>query len=166
MLKSSLILKSTFKKRVKSINHVLVATEEEQPQQKRSRVETKNPDQGKEYYLASTLSSPTSNFSDSWWINSGATEHMTGFKKTLATFKVKQFHKKVELGDGSTFDIRGVGSTNIQLDSGTLINVEETLYGPSLKNNVISVTVLEDKGYSITFSKGKVLIWSKDRSIN
>ena len=41
---------------------------------------------------------------------------MTGFKKTLATFEAKNFHKKVELGDGSTFDIKGVGSTDIQLD--------------------------------------------------
>ena len=91
---------------------------------------------------------------------------MTGLKKTLATIKAKKFHKKVELGDGSTFDIKGVGSTKIQLDSGMLINVEEILYVPGLKKNVISVTVLEDKGYSVTFSEGKVLIWSKGRSIN
>ena len=83
---------------------------------------------------------------------------MTGFKKTLATFKAKKFHKKVELGDGSTFDIKRVGSTNLQLDSGTLINVEEILYVPNLKKNVISVTVLEDKRFSITFSEGKVLM--------
>ena len=42
---------------------------------------------------------------------------MTGFKKTMETIEAKKFHKKVELGDGSTFDIKGVGSTNIQLDS-------------------------------------------------
>ena len=46
-------------------HHVSIATKEEQPQQKRSKVGTKNPSQGKEYYLASTLSSPTFNFSDS-----------------------------------------------------------------------------------------------------
>ena len=91
---------------------------------------------------------------------------MTRFKETLATFKVKQFHKKVELVDGSTFDIKGVGSTKIQLDSGTLINVEEILYVPGLKKNVISVTVLEDKGYFVTFLEGKVLIQDKGRSIN
>ena len=95
-------------------------------------IETKNLDQGKEYYLASALSSSISNQIDFWWIDSGATKHMTGFKKTLATIKAKQFHKKVELGDGSTFDIKGVGSTNIQLDSSKLINVEEILYVPGL----------------------------------
>ena len=68
---------------------------------------------------------------------------MTGFKETLASIKTKQFHKKVELADGSTFDIKGVGSTNIQLDLGMLINVEEILYVPGLKKNVLSVTVLE-----------------------
>ena len=61
---------------------------------------------------------------------------MTGFKETLASIKVKQFHKKVEPGDGSTFDIKGVGSTKIQLDSGMLINVEEILYVPGLKKDV------------------------------
>ena len=57
----------------------------------------------------------------------------------------------MELGDGSTFDIKGVGSTKIQFDSGMLINVEEILYVPGLKKNVISVTVLEDKGLFMVF---------------
>ena len=45
-----------------------------------------------------------------------------------------------------------------QLDSGMLINVGEILYVPGLKKNVISVTVLEDKGFSVTFLEGKALI--------
>ena len=91
---------------------------------------------------------------------------MTGFKKTLAIFEAKKFHKKVELGNGSTSYIKGVGSISLQLDSGTLINIGEILYVPSLNKNVISVIVLEDKGFSLTFSEGKVLIWSKGRSIS
>ena len=43
------------------------------------------------------------------------------------------------------------------------IYVEQILYVPSLKKNVISVTVLEDKGLSVSFSEGKVLIWSKGK---
>ena len=71
---------------------------------------------------------------------------MIGFKRALAVFEAKKFHKKVELGDGSTYDVKGVGSTTLQRNSGTLINVGEILYVPGLKKNVISVTVLEDKG--------------------
>ena len=55
---------------------------------------------------------------------------MIGFKKSLAVYEDKMFHKKVELGDGSTYEIKGVGSTTLQLDSGTLISVEEILYVP------------------------------------
>ena len=41
------------------------------------------------------------------------------------------------------------------------IYVEEILYVPGLKKNVILVTVLEDKGFYVSFSEGKVLIWYK-----
>ena len=61
------------------------------------------------------------------------------------------FHKKVKLGDGSTYEIKGVGSTALQHDSGMLIGVEEILYVPGLKKNVISMTILEDKGFSVAF---------------
>ena len=83
---------------------------------------------------------------------------MTGFKKAVAVFEAKKFHKKVELGNGSTYDIKGVGSTSLQLDSCMLINIGEILYVPSLKKNVISMTVLEDRGFSIAFSEGKALV--------
>ena len=91
---------------------------------------------------------------------------MTGFKKALAVFEAKKFHKKVELGDKNTYDIKGVGSTNLQLDSGTLMTVGEILYVTCLKKNVISMTVLEDKGFSVAFSKAKALIWPKGGSMS
>ena len=91
---------------------------------------------------------------------------MSGFKKALAVFEAKKFHKKMELGNGSTYDIKGVGSTILQLDSGTLIKIGEILYVPSLKKNVIPVAVLEDKGFSITFLEGKALKWPRGGSIS
>ena len=77
---------------------------------------------------------------------------MTRFKKALATFEVKKFHEKVELGNESPYNIKGVGSTALQLESCMLINVGGILYVPGLKKNVISMTVLEDKGFFVTFS--------------
>ena len=86
---------------------------------------------------------------------------MIGFKKALAVFEAKKFHKKVELGNGSTYDIRGVGSTALQLDSGKLINIGGFLYVPILKKNVTSMTVLEDKGFFVSFLEGKDMVWNK-----
>ena len=47
-----------------------------------------------------------------------------------------------------------------------LISVEEILYVPDLKKNVLSMTILEDKGFSVTFSEGKDLVWPKGGSIS
>ena len=46
-----------------------------------------------------------------------------------------------------------------------MINIGEILYVPNLKKNVISVIVLEDKGFSVTFSEGNDLVWTKGESI-
>ena len=46
-------------------HHASVAIEKEQPQLKKSRGDTKDPDQEKEYFLASTLTSTIPNLLDS-----------------------------------------------------------------------------------------------------
>jgi hypothetical protein len=35
-----------------------------------------------------------------------------------------------------------------------------------MKRNIVSILALEDKGYKITFSEGRVLAWHKDSHIN
>ena len=47
-------------------HHASVVTEKEHPQPKKSRGDTKDPDQEKEYFLASALTSTIPNLSDSW----------------------------------------------------------------------------------------------------
>ena len=44
----------------------------------------------------------------------------------------------------------------ILIDSSMLIHVEEIVYVPGLDKNVLLVTVLEDKGFSIAFLEVKV----------
>jgi hypothetical protein len=35
-----------------------------------------------------------------------------------------------------------------------------------MKRNLVSVSALEDKGYKVTFSEGKVLAWHKNSHMN
>ena len=44
--------------------------------------------------------------------------------------------------------------------------MEEILYVPGLKKNLISVAVLENKGYTVAFSKGKALMWSYNKNMS
>ena len=53
---------------------------------------------------------------------------MNGFRKALANYKDKKSNVKVELGDDSTYALRGTGSTSFQLDSVMFMYIEEILY--------------------------------------
>jgi hypothetical protein len=72
---------------------------------------------------------------------------MTGYKEILSDFKKKYFEHHVELGDDKCYKIKGVGSISFRLESGARLHVDEVLYVPWLKKNLLSVEILEDKGY-------------------
>ena len=57
----------------------------------------------------------------------------------------------VELRDNSTYFIQGVGSTSFQLSLGDTLHMEDILYVPGLKKNLLYVYVLEDKGFCVIF---------------
>jgi hypothetical protein len=91
---------------------------------------------------------------------------MTGFKQNIVNYREKKFNVKEELGYDGTYAIKGVGSASFQLQSGNVFHIEEILYVPGLKKNLISVAVLESKGYSVAFSKGKALMWPSNESMS
>jgi hypothetical protein len=154
------------KQKQKSRFHASVATEEEEPQRKRTKIVSKEQEQHRESYLVSTLSGAVTKSEEIWLVDSGASKLLTCFKQNLVNYRDKKFNVKVELGDDDTYAIKGVGSTSFQLQSGNVFHVEEILYVPGLKKNLISVAVLESKGYTIAFSKGKALMWPSNESMS
>ena len=91
---------------------------------------------------------------------------MTGNRGTLTSYRKKKFTTQVELGDDCTYKIEGVGSTSLQLDSGTVLHVDDILYVPGLKKNLLSVAGLEDKGHIVLFMDKKVFLWAKDTDLD
>jgi hypothetical protein len=126
------------------------------------RTATKEKEPHKEYYLISALSNTITKSEEIWLIDSGASRHMTGFKQNLANYQDKKFKANVELGDDGTYDIKGFGSTSFQLLLGNIFHIDKILYVPRLKKKLIYVPVLESEGYSVSFSKGKTLLWSSN----
>ena len=80
----------------------------------------------REYYLISALTDSFSACSTSWLVDNGASSHMTGNHESL-TSHTKNFTIQVELGDDSTYKIEGVGSTSLQLHSGTVLHIDDVL---------------------------------------
>jgi hypothetical protein len=120
----------------------------------------------KEYYLVFALSSSVFTGPKTWLVDSGASKHMTGFKEILSYFKTKSFAEQVELGDEKCYKIEGVGSIPFRLESGARIHVDEVLYVPRLKKNLLSVATLENKGYWVIFKDMKELLWAKGNHLS
>ena len=62
--------------------------------------------------------------------------------------------------------MRGSLATSIQLESKDMLHLSDALYVPSMKRNLVSISALEDKGYKVAFSDGKVLAWHKNSSMD
>lgn len=53
----------------------------------------------------------------------------------------------------------------MKLEDGAKLHLNDILYVPDLKKNLLSISCLEDKGDRISFIDGKVFVWGKDYSI-
>jgi hypothetical protein len=91
---------------------------------------------------------------------------MTDLRNHLTHFVEKETHLHVVLGNDARYNVRGVGTSTFQIDSEMKLKLEEVLYVPGMKRNLVSILALEDKDYKITFSEGRVLAWHKESHIS
>ena len=50
----------------------------------------------------------------------------------------------------------------LHLSQGQVIQLQDVLYVPDLKKNLVSISAIEDKWFKVAFIDGKVLIWKKN----
>ena len=70
---------------------------------------------------------------------------MTGYKENLSEFVEKESYLHVVLGDDANYTVKGFGSTSLQLESNDLPHLNDVLYVPGMKRNLVSIFALEDK---------------------
>jgi transposase InsO family protein len=91
---------------------------------------------------------------------------MTGYRENLSELIEKDSHLRVVLGDDANYTVKGSGATTLQLESNDTLRLSDVLYVPGMKRNLVSISALEDKGYKVAFSEGKVLAWHKNSSMS
>ena len=125
----------------------------------------KDEDSSEEYVLIFALTRPVSPGNDTWLVDSGASKHMTGYEDSLSCFVQKESPHKVMLRDDSQYPIKGMGEASYKLDFGKSMNMKDVLYVPWLKKNLLSYSALDKKGFRVAFVDGKVLMWTKGKTI-
>lgn len=105
------------------------------------------------------LSTIGSNKDSGWWFDSGATSHMTNDKSLLINFR--EANGKVAVANSAAIDIKGVGTATLHPVGYNSITVENVLYIPELSTNLLSVSKIAERGYTVCFRQSGCQVINK-----
>lgn len=115
-------------------------------------------------FLASLIG--TLDDDNAWIIDNGASRHMTRESVKIHTLSKEPSSHALELGDNNNYAVKGMGSTSLKLKNRENIHLNNILYVPGSKKNLLSFSFLCDKGERVAFVYGKFLVLGKDSSID
>eukprot|EP00253_Pinus_taeda_P032436 PITA_32436 len=101
-----------------------------------------------------TSRSSRSTSSNVWYIDSGASRHMTSAQEFFSELAERALDIEIVLGDDRTMRVVGVGIVTFERESSPPLKVMDVLYVPRMKKNLISVFVME-KGLTSLSQEGR-----------
>lgn len=93
-----------------------------------------------------------------WYLNSGTSFHMTGDKELFNELEEKDLKMHIEMGDDGKYSVTSVGTITFQRENAAPITLKNVIYVPRLTKNLVPISMHEDRGYDVIFSKGKVFL--------
>ncbi|KAL3691463.1 hypothetical protein R1sor_005114 [Riccia sorocarpa] len=96
-----------------------------------------------------------------WYIDSGATTHVTGSSQELDQFQNITSSARIRSADGVCHSVKGKGDVIFQLPEGK-VKFVDVLYVPGLTKNLLTVGSLTDEGNIAVFNRSRCLIVSPD----
>eukprot|EP00253_Pinus_taeda_P016792 PITA_16792 len=93
-----------------------------------------------------------------WYLDSGTSFHMTGDKYLFNDWEKKYLQMHIEMGDDGKYSVTGLGTITFQREHGAPFTLKNVMYVLEMKKNLVSISMLEDRGYDVIFSKGKVFL--------
>lgn len=88
-----------------------------------------------------------------------------GGSKSFFSNLNKDFRTIVSFGDNSTVNVMGKGDVNIRTKKDNIETISNVFYIPDLKNNLLSVGQLQEKGYVTTIKGGACEIYDPKRGL-
>uniref|UniRef100_A0A2N9FGY8 CCHC-type domain-containing protein n=1 Tax=Fagus sylvatica TaxID=28930 RepID=A0A2N9FGY8_FAGSY len=101
----------------------------------------------------------------SWWVDSAATRYIARNRELFVDLKEKQLGKhRVYMGNNTYSDLLGEGRCKFSIGDFVIV-LNNVLYVPSIHRNLISVPVLNEKGFEVKMKSGRVFISKGDLSV-
>ena len=101
-----------------------------------------------------------------WYIDSGATKHMTFEKDLIVDFYEYEQPSKIYLGDNRAIKAFGEGKVNLSCydeSHAVALTLNKVLYVPNLSKNLLSVPAMTQMGADVLFDEGKCIISKNER---
>ena len=99
--------------------------------------------------MFSVTSNNNQDFQETWYLDSGATQHMSPRRDWFTNFETLPTPKIIYMGDDGQHQAVGIGSLTIQINgSGQVILIKDVLYVPALAKNLLSVSQITAKSNS------------------
>ncbi|CAL5434643.1 unnamed protein product [Camellia sinensis] len=96
-----------------------------------------------------------------WILDSGSTYHIWMDMKLFSTYQVKD-GGIVYVANNTVSKIVGMGTLRLQMEDGKIFTLDGVRHVPRLKKNLISLSMLDLKGYSFLSSKGNLKVIHRD----
>lgn len=120
-------------------------------------------DEGEELLLMSYVELNHAQREAVWFLDSGCSNHMSGNKEWFSDLDV-QFRQTVKLGNNSRMAVMGKGNIRMQVNGFTQV-ISEVYYIPELKNNLLSMGQLQEKGVAILIQQGKCKVFHPSKGL-
>ena len=89
-----------------------------------------------------------------WYLDTGATNHMTGRREFFSNLDESTI-RSVKFGDNSRIQIRGRGAIEVKQRDGSILRLCNVLFVPQLEANILSLGRLDEEGYQMIMGEGK-----------
>ena len=93
-----------------------------------------------------------------WWMDTGATRHVCSDKSLFKSFEQVDNGEKLFMGNSATSKIAGQGSVILKMTSGKELTLNNVLYVPEIRKNLVSGSLLNKHGFRIVFESDKVVL--------
>ena len=103
---------------------------------------------------------------NTWWIDSGSTIHVSNTLQGMQNLrKPVGSEQYIYSGNKMSSRVEAIGTCNLVLSSGFILELEKTFYVPSFSRNLISISRLVPLGFFFSFSDSGFSLSNKSKVI-
>ena len=104
-----------------------------------------------------------------WYIDSGATKHMTSEKDLIVDYVQYPQPSEIFLGDNRMIRALGEGKVSLEFYDGSdvlTMGLYNVLYVPEIAKNLVSVSAMTGKGAEVLFENDKCYVTKDKKTMN